>query len=475
MNTNFTWSTTEKGEKAILYNGYLYRLRRENQNGTLIYVCTFKLCSRTITLKNDVILKTNGGNHNHDPKLPENVQAVLCGLKRRVLTDIDQPVTKIYEDEVKKFRRENGTAGPIPVFEAWKTTLYSIRKKILPPTPISLSSIIIPADMCINNNNQEFLFCNSPTPHKVIAFASEQALQLLSNNPHWNGDGTFRTSPALFAQSYYIHVWDEFSMKSVIYSCCEDKKEECYHELLQSLLIHATKKKITLNPSSILIDFEQGMINAINDIFPQALVKGCHFHFAQNIWKKVKKYNLVTLSKEENIRRQIANIIALPLIPPKEVNNSMEKIIDELCDCDSKLNKLTDYVIKNYIEDARFSLNMWNHFYTIGERPRTNNHLEGYHRQLNARVRTHPDLWTWINEVKSSEESVMCRYEQEQAQKRTTRPRKRKYIQDDNKLMLAKKKYIQDEDFDAYQKTLRTVSHRYIHILKDAKDSSDEE
>ena len=69
----------------------------------------------------------------------------------------------------------------------------------------------------------------------------------------------------------------------------------------------------------------------------------------------------------------------------------------------------------------------------------------------------------------------MCRYEQEQAQKRTTRPRKGKYIQDDNKLMLAKKKYIQDEDFDAYQKTLRAVSHRYIKIIKDAKDSSDEE
>ena len=118
---------------------------------------------------------------------------------------------------------------------------------------------------------------------------------------------------------------------------------------------------------------------------------------------------------------------------------------------------------------------MWNHFDTIGQRPRTNNHLEGYHRQLNARVRTNPDLWTWINEVKSSEESVMCRYEREQAQKRTTRPRKGKYIQDDNKLMLAKKKYIEDQDFDTYQKTLRAVSHRYIHIIKDAKDSSDEE
>ena len=346
---------------------------------------------------------------------------------------------------------------------------------MLPPAPLSSSSIIIPEEMSYNNMNEEFLFCNSPTPHKVIAFASEQALKMLSENPHWNGDGTFRTSPALFTQSYYIHVWDEFSMKPLVYSSCEDKTEKCYHELLQSLVIYAAKKNVALRPQSILIDFEQSMINAVNDVFPQASVKGCHFHYAQNIWKKIKKYNLVTLSKEEKIRREIANIIALPLIPPNEVNHCMENIIDELSDFDSKLEKLTDYVIKTYVEDGRFSLDMWNHFNNIGDRPRTNNHLEGYHRQLNARVRTNPDLWTWINEVKSSEENVMCRYEQEQAQKRTTRPRRGKYIQDDNKLMLAKKRYIQDDDFDAYRKVLRSISHRYINVIRDAKDSSDEE
>ena len=102
MNTNFTWSTTERGEKAILYNNYLYGLRRENKNGSFVYICTFK-SSRTITLKDNIIIKSNGSVHNHDPKLPESVQVLLCRLKRRVLSDFDQPVRKIYEEEVKKF------------------------------------------------------------------------------------------------------------------------------------------------------------------------------------------------------------------------------------------------------------------------------------------------------------------------------------------------------------------------------------
>ncbi|CAF1564340.1 unnamed protein product [Didymodactylos carnosus] len=147
MNANFTWSTTERGEKAILYNNYVYGLRRENQNGSLVYICTFKSCSRTITLKDNEIIKSNGTTDNHDPKLPENVQAVLSGLKRRVLTDINEPIGKIYEEEVKKFRRDNGSAGLIPIYSTWKTTLYNIRKTLLPPTPTLLSSITVPSDM----------------------------------------------------------------------------------------------------------------------------------------------------------------------------------------------------------------------------------------------------------------------------------------------------------------------------------------
>ena len=69
----------------------------------------------------------------------------------------------------------------------------------------------------------------------------------------------------------------------------------------------------------------------------------------------------------------------------------------------------------------------------------------------------------------------MCRYEQEQVQDRTTRSRKIKNIRDDEKLKIAKTKYIQDQDFNAYQKVLRAISHRYIFVIKDAKESSDED
>ncbi|CAF1062509.1 unnamed protein product, partial [Didymodactylos carnosus] len=266
-------------------------------------------------------------------------------------------------------RRENGTAPTVPVFDAWKSTLYTIRNTILSPIPTSLSSIVIPQD--------------------IYSIWIRISNKTLSENHHWNADGTFRTSPALFSQAYYIHVWDEYSMKPTVYACCEDKSQNGYTCLLRSLVSYAAQKNIVLSPPSISIDFEKA---AINDVFPQTLVKGCHFHYAQNVWEKVKKYGLVKLAKQENIRRQIANIISLPLVPKDQINHCMEVIIDELCNADSKFDKLTDYILNNYTEDARFSFDMRNHFDSTGERPRTNTDLEGYHKQLNARVRTNPDL-----------------------------------------------------------------------------------
>ena len=75
--------------------------------------------------------------------------------------------------------------------------------------------------------------------------------------------------------------------------------------------------------------------------------------------------------------------------------------------------------------------------------------------------------------MKLSEESVVIRHEQEQARKRTTRPWKAMNMCDDEKLKSEKIKYIQDQDFNAYPKDLRSISHRYIDILKDTKDSSE--
>ena len=142
--------------------------------------------------------------------------------------------------------------------------------------------------MHFNNINPPFLFCNSPTPPKAIVFPPAPTLKILSENHHWNANGTFRTWPALFTQVYYIHVFDEYNIKPVVYVCCEDKFQAGYDYLFRSSVGYAAEKKIVLNPKSILIDFKQVVAKAINDVFLQTSVKACHFHFAQNVRRRIK-------------------------------------------------------------------------------------------------------------------------------------------------------------------------------------------
>ena len=131
--------------------------------------------------------------------------------------------------------------------------------------------------------------------------------------------------------------------------------------------------------------------------------------------------------------------------------------------------------MNNCIGGACFPFVIWNHFDSLGQRSRANNHSEEYQRQLDARLRTKSDLWTWINEIGSSEESLMCCVEQKQARKCWTRPRKARCVRDDEELMSAKAKYLQDKDFDGDPKVLRALSHRYINVIEDARDNSDED
>jgi hypothetical protein len=49
----------------------------------------------------------------------------------------------------------------------------------------------------------------------------------------------------------------------------------------------AAENNIELNPNTIHIDFEKGVIKAIQLNFPNAKIIGCRFHFTNAIYKQL--------------------------------------------------------------------------------------------------------------------------------------------------------------------------------------------
>ena len=238
--------------------------------------------------------------------------------------------------------------------------------------------------------NQNFSFGNNML--HALSFASPTAIHLLGANPHWNTDGTFRTVLRLFYQSYSTHTWDAYSMKPVVYATLPNKKDNTYDVVLNELIAYVQSNSVSLSPKSILIDFETAAYNAFSKNFAMATVESCQFQFGQNIWRQIKNKGLISFSKREEARCQIANILILPLLPPQEINTTLCDIVEDISNVHQSFLKLTDHILPTYIENALFSPSFWNLFDLIGIRPKTNNHVEGCHGQLNSHCQIHSNL-----------------------------------------------------------------------------------
>ena len=76
--------------------------------------------------------------------------------------------------------------------------------------------------------------------------------------------------------------------------------------------------------------------------------------------------------------------------------------------------------------------------------------------------------------VQNDDEQTIIRSEQENKQNRSTKPRKRNNIIRDIRLGDLKRSYEQNLlDIIQYQKTIRTISYRYIDALENRTDKSD--
>lgn len=96
--------------------------------------------------------------------------------------------------------------------------------------------------------------------------------------------------------------------------------------------------------------------------------------------------DLVVLSREPLIRREIANIIALPLLPSNLVRPRFKIIAKCLSKASNLFDTFIKYINRTYLNNIRFKIQSWNHYDHLGTRPRTNSHLEGTHRQFKTYV-----------------------------------------------------------------------------------------
>ena len=108
----------------------------------------------------------------------------------------------------------------------------------------------------------------------------------------WYCDGTFSHIPQLYMQMWSIHIFYRGKQVPVVYCLTCNKTAAVYRSIMVLLKQRALELGLVLQPHTIRSDFESGLFPAIMAEFPNTQIKGCHFHYCQDIYKTVQRLGL---------------------------------------------------------------------------------------------------------------------------------------------------------------------------------------
>ena len=182
---------------------------------------------------------------------------------------------------------------------------------------------------------------NKPFLHKHVIWCSPFFIKKMQMAQHIYLDGTF-VHPNNFIQMLVILIYDEATQSRypAAYILLNSKFLQAYLISLNSLKTIITKYgSVKLNLKSITVDFEEGLITAIDIIFPHVKIIGCFFHYMHNLEKYARKLGLYK-NKNQKIIAFIKSLSKIPYIYYKNKNIIDEIFIEIYQDIKKEFNEL---------------------------------------------------------------------------------------------------------------------------------------
>jgi len=314
----------------------------------------------------------------------------------------------------------------LPSRDALRQTINRIRSSDLPVEPESLDELIVPEDLKKTLSGSDFLVKDIVLDEdRILLFTTIANVRYLEQSTFWIMDGTFKTVPNIFRQLYSIHGRvgrDENSqIMPLVYALMSRKSEECYRNLFQGLIDFGDENGVLLRPQFILTDFEQAAINAAHREFQGVQNKGCLFHLAQSIYRKVQASGLsVQYGTDENLSLKIRHIPALAFLPPDVIPAAFDQLKDDI---PPEANEIVEWFEECYVHGrTRRTLRHGNairtpplfppDFWSVVDNidyafPRTQNFVEAWHRRWGSLVGTaHLGVYKIIKELQKEQNRV---------------------------------------------------------------------
>ena len=413
----FIESTHHK--RKLLREGYAYVFNKKLAGNGESWECELRRkgaqCKVRLTVRNGVIVhQSSEHTHGSNETSNEVLRRAQAGMKRRA-ENTQETTQQILTRELANI--SEAAAVNLPDVQNVRRTIRMQRPHHGLPNPANRVQVpAIPPEYQLTSNGLQFLIYDSGVgdPERMLIFATAQGIDLLSISDNWFADGTFKTCPEMFYQLYTIHAMIDKRTVPCIYTLLPNKQQATYTRMfteIQNLIQGAS-------PSDVMFDFEKAAMNAAEALFPGVEIKGCFYHLSSNIWKKIQYHGLQAHTADQDFAVHLRMIVAVAFIPVGFVVNAFEDLATEIRRIfNNDADDVLDYFEDTYIGRPRrqggrrnplFHHDIWNMFQrSRDELPRTNNHVEGWHRRLQANLDVyHPTLWKLIDVLKREESLV---------------------------------------------------------------------
>lgn len=126
------------------------------------------------------------------------------------------------------------------------------------------------------------------------------------------------------------------------------------------------------------------MWQALRDVLPNTVIKGCGFHWNQRIYRKITTLGLSTAYQEKGDKhRYMRKLMALPYLPAEQIVGAFDILEQQAAEVGGPLRELTNYMRRTWIDGSVWRVDNWGLF---RETIRTNNDVEGWHHRINNRA-----------------------------------------------------------------------------------------
>ena len=129
----------------------------------------------------------------------------------------------------------------------------------------------------------------------------------------------------------------------------------------------------------VMVDFEPGLWSGMRVVFPGIRIKGCTFHWAQAVFKKIQEVGLAEPYRhDEGTHILLRKLMALPFVPHEFIRTIFNSLAAEANN--DSLKAVFHYVNTTWMTSTTWPPEIWCcYLQTV----RTNNDVEGWHGRLN--------------------------------------------------------------------------------------------